>query len=70
MTNTIHSRLSRLERSFLPPEREFIRVHLVATDEEETAARQAIQVDDIDPADNRIRIIRLVSPEHAHDTAG
>jgi hypothetical protein len=70
MTGTIHSRLSRLERSFLPPERDFICVHLVATDEEEATAWQAIQVDDIDPADNRIRIIRLVPPEHAYDIAG
>jgi hypothetical protein len=70
MTGTIHSRLSRLERSFLPPEYLPIGIYLVASDEDEAAARQAIQADNIDPADDRIRIIRLVPPEHAYDFAG
>lgn len=70
MTGTIHSRLSRLERSVLPPERSPIGIYLVASDEDEAAARQAIRADSIDPADSRIRIIRLVPPEHAYDIAG
>lgn len=70
MTNTIHSRLSRLERSFLLPEHQPIGIYLVATDEDEAAARQAVLAGDIDPTDNRIRIIRLVPPEHAYDFAG
>ncbi len=63
MTHTMHARLSRLERTFLPPTHAPMPVYLVATDEEEAAARQYILAENADPDDDHIRIIRLAAPE-------
>lgn len=66
MTNAMNARLSRLERAFFPATRTPISVHIVASDEEEAAARRAIQAEDASPNDDHIhiiRIIRLAAPE-------
>jgi len=63
MTHTMHARLSRLERTFLPTTRNPIPVYLVTTDEDEAVARRSILAENADPDDDHIRIIRLAAPE-------